>query len=86
MKRIEFEREGHISVLDYTIDDETLTIWHVETPPAMRGRGIAGELVEKARALAEEQSLTVNPVCSYARAHLKRYPTILQRDSSELHE
>jgi uncharacterized protein len=85
MKRIELQREGQTAVLDYTIEPGTLTIWHVETPPALRGRGIAGDLVEKARALSNEQSLTLNPVCGYARAYLSRTPATPQRDNSEPH-
>jgi predicted GNAT family acetyltransferase len=89
MQRIELHIEGHIAVLDYSIeDDATLTIWHVETPPALRGRGIAGELVEKARALADMQQLALHPVCGFAKTYLARHPTAAatpQRDSSEPH-
>jgi predicted GNAT family acetyltransferase len=71
MMRLELEREGQTAVLDYTVEPEgTLSIWHVQTPAALRGRGIGGELVEKARALAEEQGLTLRPICSFAKHYL----------------
>ncbi|QMV18211.1 N-acetyltransferase [Granulicella sp. 5B5] len=77
MQRIEVERDGQTAVLDYTIEPAgTLTIWHVETPFALRGRGIAGELVEQARALAEQRHLTLHPVCPFAKTYLASNPTL----------
>lgn len=72
MQRIELHREGQIAVLDYTIDSGTLSIWHVETPVALRGKGIGGELVEKARAIANQRNLTLRPICPFASAYLER--------------
>lgn len=72
MQRIELHREGQIAVLDYTIESGTLAIWHVVTPIALRGRGIGGELVEKARALAIERNLQLKPICPFASAYLAR--------------
>jgi predicted GNAT family acetyltransferase len=79
VRRIELVREGQTAVLDYTIDAETLSIWHVETPTALRGKGIGGELVEQARALATEQSLQIKPICPFAKHYLSKAPH--KRDS-----
>ncbi len=74
MQRLELHREGHTAVLDYTIEPAgTLTIWHVETPFVLRGRGIAGELVEMARTVATTRHLTLHPVCPFAKNYLARY-------------
>jgi hypothetical protein len=74
MQRLELHREGQTAVLNYTIEPTgTLTIWHVETPFALRGRGIAGELVEKARVVATKRQLTLHPVCPFAKTYLARH-------------
>jgi predicted GNAT family acetyltransferase len=77
MNRIELIRENHTAVLDYTIEAGTLSIWHVEVPPPLRGRGIAGELVDQARTLANEQQLAINPICSFAKSYLRRYKPLV---------
>jgi predicted GNAT family acetyltransferase len=75
VNRIELEREGHTCVLDYTLDVAgTLSIWHVEVPDALRGRGFGGELIEKARQLANEHQLKLNPICTFAKQYLDRHP------------
>jgi predicted GNAT family acetyltransferase len=71
---MELEREGHTGLLDYTIDTtDTLSIWHVEVPIALRGKGVGGELVEKARALADEHQLRLNPICPFAKHYLAKH-------------
>jgi predicted GNAT family acetyltransferase len=72
MQRLEIEREGKTAVLDYTIDDDALSIWHVITPTELRGRGIGGELVEKARALAAEKQLRLVPICPFSKHYLSK--------------
>jgi predicted GNAT family acetyltransferase len=72
-QRIEITREGQTAVLDYTIDDAgTLSIWHVVTPVALRGRGIAGELVEQAITLAKDKGLRLVPICPFAVHYLAK--------------
>jgi predicted GNAT family acetyltransferase len=71
-QRLTLEREGAAAVLDYTIDATTLSILHVETPYALRGQGIGGELVEKARALANDKQLKLVPVCPFAKHYLSK--------------
>jgi uncharacterized protein len=74
IQRIEVEREGQTAALDYTLEPAgTFTIWHVETPFALRGRGIGGELVEMARDIAAKRHLTLHPVCPFAKAYLARH-------------
>jgi predicted GNAT family acetyltransferase len=72
MQRIEIEREGATAVLDYSIAEDALSIWHVETPTALRGQGIGGELVERARTLADEQQLKLVPICPFAKHYLSK--------------
>jgi predicted GNAT family acetyltransferase len=72
--RLQMDRDGATAVLDYSFDEVTLSILHVETPPALRGRGIGGELVEKARALAHEKNLELVAICGFARNYLASHP------------
>jgi predicted GNAT family acetyltransferase len=72
MQRIKIEREGATAVLDYSVAEGTLSIWHVETPAALRGQGIGGELVERARTLADEQHLKLVPICPFAKHYLSK--------------
>ena len=55
------------------------------TPPALRGEGIAGKLVEKAVADARERGWAVRPVCPYVRIKIDRTPAlqdVLERNRS----
>ncbi len=51
-----------------------MSILHTNVPPAIEGRGIAAELTRAALSEAQAQGWTVNPVCSYAVAYLRRHP------------
>ena len=68
------EVEGHRILLDYRLSDGTMTIVHTEVPPALRGRGLAGQLVRAAFAHAREAGLKVAPRCSYAAEWVGRHP------------
>ena len=47
---------------------------HTFVPPEMRGRGIAGKLVEALIADAREQGFRIAPDCSYVEAAFRRNP------------
>jgi len=69
--------DGHAAVLDYTLTGSVMNIVHTGVPPAIAGRGIAAELMRAALAVAAESQWSVNPVCSYAAAFLRRHPDAL---------
>ncbi len=68
------EVDGYRAVLDYTLEDAVMSITHTGVPAAVGGRGIAAELTRAALEVARANHWTVNPVCSYAAAYLKRHP------------
>lgn len=72
--RYELDTDGHLSVADYYVSGKILTITHVGVPEALRGRGIAAEVMKGVVADAKERGLTIVPVCSYAAAYLKKNP------------
>src|SRR5690349_4965072 len=68
--RFEIEADGHLGVLEYHRSAKRLVLIHTEVPPALEGRGIAGQLVRFAVDRAEAEGLTIVPRCPYARAWL----------------
>jgi uncharacterized protein len=66
--------EGHVAALDYTLAGNIMSITHTHVPPAIEGRGVAAELMQAALSAASTNGWTVNPVCSYAVAYLRRHP------------
>ena len=72
--RFEVQVEGAHCVLDYALADDVMTITHTEVPPAVGGRGVAGELVRTALEFARAEGWRVRPACSYAAAWMERHP------------
>jgi predicted GNAT family acetyltransferase len=77
--RFTVEAEGQLAVLDYTITGSVMTITHTGVPQAIRGRGIAAELMRAALRAAGAAGWTVNPACSYAAAYMRRNPGNLEQ-------
>ena len=73
-RRFSAQFEGHTGLLDYTLDGTVMSITHTRVPPEIGGRGVAAELMRSALDLAAANGWTVNPLCSYAVAYMKRHP------------
>ena len=73
-RRFEMIEEGVVSLIDYRLDGEVMSILHTEVPPAVGGRGIAGELTRVALETARKAGWQVRPVCSYAAAYIRKHP------------
>jgi predicted GNAT family acetyltransferase len=76
MQRLEIVQHGHTGFLNYSVEGDTLRIWHVETPVALRGQGMGGALVREAFAYASEHSLKVQPICGFAASYIARNPDL----------
>lgn len=72
--RFETWVDGYLSKLDYIQDDKNFVITHVGVSPELRGQGIAGRIVQVGLEYAQEKSLRVVPMCSYAAAYIRRHP------------
>lgn len=72
-QRFETRVDGHLAVVAYTLDGDTMTITHTGVPEAIGGRGIAGELVRAALDHARASGWRVIPQCSYAAAWIRRH-------------
>ena len=67
------EIDGHGLDVEYLRQGERLVFTHTGTHPALRGRGLAGRMVEHALQWAAPQGLQVVPACSYVQAHMQRH-------------
>jgi predicted GNAT family acetyltransferase len=63
-----------VSIADYHVDDTTVVVPHVETDPAMRGRGMADRLMRGMLDDLRRRALTIRPICSYAAAFIRDHP------------
>jgi predicted GNAT family acetyltransferase len=75
--------DGQRAVLDYQVSNRIMAITHTVVPPAIAGRGIAAELMHAAVTTARTAGWTVNPVCSYAAAYMRRHPEGSERQHDE---
>ena len=66
--------DGQESVCEYgAAGDKTLNFWHTYVPPALRGRGIAEQLVHQALEDARTRGYKVIPSCWYVRLYIDRH-------------
>ena len=71
--RYEMDEQGMTSWADYRVQGLHLYLDHVESPPALRGTGAAGRLMEAVAQDARAKGLKITPICGYAAAWLRRH-------------
>ena len=71
--RFELEEAGLTAFANYARNGLHVVIPHVEAPPALRGHGTAGRLMEGIVARARAEGFKITPTCSYALAWFKRH-------------
>jgi predicted GNAT family acetyltransferase len=72
--RFELAEEGGTAIATYRREGNVFTIPHVEAPPALRGKGTAGRLMDGIAAMARAQGFKIVPTCPYAIVWFKRHP------------
>jgi len=55
-------------------DDDVRIATHTVVPPAIGGRGVAAQLVDRFVSDAREQGFKIVPRCSYVEAQFQRHP------------
>ncbi len=75
--RFEASVEGQLCVCQYRLFGKTMMLTHTGVPQALRGRGIAAQLVQAALEHARARQLKVRPDCSYAEVYMQRHPETL---------
>ncbi|WP_374435892.1 GNAT family N-acetyltransferase [Inhella sp.] len=73
-QRFEGRHPSGVCELDYVRQGQVLTFTHTGTPPALRGQGLAAQVVEAGLQWAREQGCKVVPACSYVALYLQRHP------------
>ncbi len=74
LNRYELTETGLTAFADYRRQASAMLIPHVEAPPALRGTGAAGRLMQGIAAHARAEGLKIIPSCPYAAAWFKRHP------------
>jgi predicted GNAT family acetyltransferase len=72
--RFELDVEGAMAFANYRLAPSTVIITHTETPRALRGRGIASELVKGALELIRTDGLKVVAGCGFVVDYLQKHP------------
>ena len=70
--RFELAEAGAVAFAQYRREPGRLVVSYVEAPPALRGTGAAGRLMEGVLATARSEGRKVLPLCSYAAAYIRR--------------
>lgn len=67
--------DGHVTYCAYQrVDERTVDFTSTYTPPAVRGRGIAARVVERALEWAQANDLRVHASCWFVAEYLERNP------------
>jgi hypothetical protein len=72
--RFELDAEGGVAFANYRLTPSAVIITHTETPRALRGRGIASELVAGALELIRADGHKVIAGCSFVVDYLRKHP------------
>jgi uncharacterized protein len=72
--RWEAKVDGEVAVATYSIDGQTVTFIHTVVPVALRGRGIATQLIRAALADSRARHMSVVPQCPMFAAYMKDHP------------
>ena len=72
--RFELDVEGSVAFANYRLTPSAVIITHTETPPALRGRGVASELVKGALELIRADGRKVIAGCGFVVDYLRKNP------------
>jgi predicted GNAT family acetyltransferase len=73
-QRFELDVEGAMAFANYRLAPGSVIITHTETPPALRGRGIASKLVKGALEMIRADGLKVVAGCGFVVDYLEKHP------------
>jgi predicted GNAT family acetyltransferase len=72
--RFELDVEGATAFANYRVTPQAVVITHTETPRALRGRGIASELVKGSLDLIRADKRKVIAGCGFVADYLYKHP------------
>ena len=74
LNRFELNVDGAVAFANYHLTPQAVIITHTETPRALRGRGIASELVRGALELIRADGRKVIAGCGFVADYLRKHP------------
>jgi uncharacterized protein len=74
LHRFELDVEDAVAFANYRLTPSSVIITHTETPRALRGRGIASQLVQGALQLIRADGLKVVAGCGFVVDYLQKHP------------
>ncbi|TNE47306.1 MAG: N-acetyltransferase [Deltaproteobacteria bacterium] len=72
--RFEVQKDGHLAVLDYRMEDSNIRFIHTGVPEELGGQGIGKQLAVAGLTYAKENQLGVIPQCPFVRGYIERHP------------
>jgi uncharacterized protein len=72
--RFEFQKDGHLAVLEYNLSDRKIVFTHTGVPEALGGQGIGALLARAGLEYARANSLAVEPLCSFIAGYIQKHP------------
>jgi len=72
--RFEAVVDSEVAVATYSVDDHIITFIHTVVPVALRGRGIATQLIRTALADSRDHHFSVVPQCPMFAAYMRNHP------------
>ncbi len=72
--RFEIHTGSDTALIEYVRAGGRVTFIHTYVPPALRGHGMAEQMVRAALAWARDEKLKVVPQCSYTARFIERHP------------
>jgi predicted GNAT family acetyltransferase len=72
--RFELDVDGGVAFANYRDTPAAIVITHTETPIALRGRGIASQLIEGALAQIRADGRKVIAGCAFVVDYLRKHP------------
>jgi uncharacterized protein len=74
LNRFELDVDGAVAFANYHLTPQAVIITYTETPRALRGRGIASELVRGALELIRADGRKVIAGCGFVADYLRKHP------------
>jgi uncharacterized protein len=74
LSRFELDIGGAVAFANYRLTPSAVIITHTETPYALRGRGIASQLVEGALRMIRADGLKAIAGCGFVVDYLQKHP------------
>ena len=73
-KQFELHHNSQVAFLEYFREGEKIYLTHTETPEALRGKGMASQLVQRSLQCCKDNGFIVVPQCSYVAHYVDNNP------------